>query len=157
MRKLFPFLMLFGLLVFTACDSDSNSDDGPSDSEQMVGTWAVVGLTDATGDRSGGLVESYNSVLITMGANGSVNMAVDAVIPQASISADGTYSVTESSKTLSVVLSVGGQDTPLSFTYEFANETTLQLTPSSTTTLLLGVLFQTSYADPVLFTFSKVG
>jgi len=93
MRKLFPFLMIFGLIVFTACDSDSNGDDSMSDTEMLVGTWAVSGLTDASGDRSAGLVESYNSVLITLGADASVRMAVDAKVPEASLTATGTHVV----------------------------------------------------------------
>jgi hypothetical protein len=152
MRKLFPFLMLFGLLLVTACDSDSN--DSASDSDSLVGTWAVVGLTDASGDRSAGLAESYNAVLITLGADGAVNMAVDAKDAAASLSADGTYTVTEASKTIAVTLPVA--PAPLTFDYDFVNATTLSLTPTPTTTLLLGVLFQTSYTDPVLFTFTKV-
>jgi len=157
MRKLFPFLMIFGLLVMTACDSDSNGDDSSSDSEMLVGTWAVAGLTDASGDRSAGLVESYNSVLITLTANGGVTMAVDAKVPEASLTATGTYTVNESENSMTATLEVLGQPTPLSFGYEFADDNTLRLTPVPSTTILLGVLFQTQYADPVLFTFTKVG
>ncbi len=161
MRKLTLLSMIFGLFVLTACDSDSNGGDDDHDhdhgTEMLVGTWAVSGLTDATGDRSANLVESYNSVLITMGNDGSVTMAVDAKVPEASLTATGTYTVNEDSHSLTATLEVAGQPTPLTFAYEFANDNTLQLTPTPTTTILLGVLFQTQYADPVLFTFTRVG
>ena len=157
MRKLFPFLMIFGLIVFTACDSDSNGDDSMSDTEMFVGTWAVSGLTDASGDRSAGLVESYNSVLITLGSDASVTMAVDAKVPEASLTATGTYVVDETGMTMTATLEVLGQPTPLTFAYMFHDDDMLHLTPVPSTTILLGVLFQTQYTDPVEFTFTRVG
>ena len=158
MRKLFPFLMIFGLIVFTACDSDSNGgDDSMSDTEMLVGTWAVSGLTDASGDRSAGLVESYNSVLITLGADASVTMAVDAKVPEASLTATGTHVVDETGMTMTATLEVLGQPTPLTFAYMFHDDDMLHLTPVPSTTILLGVLFQTQYTDPVEFTFTRVG
>jgi hypothetical protein len=157
MRKLFPFLMIFGLIVFTACDSDSNGDDSMSDTEMFVGTWAVSGLTDASGDRSAGLVESYNSVLITLGADASVTMAVDAKVPEASLTATGTHVVDETGMTMTATLEVLGQPTPLTFAYMFHDDDMLHLTPVPSTTILLGVLFQTQYTDPVEFTFTRVG
>jgi hypothetical protein len=157
MRKLFPFLMIFGLIVFTACDSDSNGDDSMSDTEMLVGTWAVSGLTDASGDRSAGLVESYNSVLITLGSDASVTMAVDAKVPEASLTATGTHVVDETGMTMTATLEVLGQPTPLTFAYMFHGDDMLHLTPVPSTTILLGVLFQTQYTDPVEFTFTRVG
>ena len=44
MRKLFPFLMIFGLLVLTACDSSDN-DSSSSDADVFVGTWALSGFS----------------------------------------------------------------------------------------------------------------
>jgi hypothetical protein len=154
MRKLTLLLMIFGLLV-VGCDNDSGSDDA-SDADALIGTWAVSGLTDASGDRSGGLLASYNSVLITIGSNSSVSMNVDAKDPVPDLNADGTYTLNESTKTLIATLSVSGQPTPLTFTYGFQGESGLKLTPVGSTTILLGVLFQTSYEDPVEFTFTKV-
>jgi hypothetical protein len=149
--------MIFGLIVFTACDSDSNGDDSMSDTEMFVGTWAVSGLTDASGDRSAGLVESYNSVLITLGADASVTMAVDAKVPEASLTATGTHVVDETGMTMTATLEVLGQPTPLTFAYMFHDDDMLHLTPVPSTTILLGVLFQTQYTDPVEFTFTRVG
>jgi hypothetical protein len=149
--------MIFGLIVFTACDSDSNGDDSMSDTEMFVGTWAVSGLTDASGDRSAGLVESYNSVLITLGSDASVTMAVDAKVPEASLTATGTHVVDETGMTMTATLEVLGQPTPLTFAYMFHDDDMLHLTPVPSTTILLGVLFQTQYTDPVEFTFTRVG
>jgi hypothetical protein len=149
--------MIFGLIVFTACDSGSNGDDSMSDTEMFVGTWAVSGLTDASGDRSAGLVESYNSVLITLGADASVRMAVDAKVPEASLTATGTHVVDETGMTMTATLEVLGQPTPLTFAYMFHDDDMLHLTPVPSTTILLGVLFQTQYTDPVEFTFTRVG
>lgn len=158
MRKLFPFLMLFGMLVLTACDSDSNDDDHDhdhSDAEELVGTWGVAGLTDATGDRSANLVQSYESVLITLGADNSVTMAVNARDDAGDLTASGSYTVDDNAKTLTATLSIGGAPTPLSFSYSFVDDNTLRLTPTPTSTVLLGALFQTSYTDPVVFTFVR--
>ena len=156
MRKLSLLLMIFGLLL-VGCDSDSGSDDS-SDADALVGTWAVSGLTDASGDRSGGLLESYNSVLITIGSDGSVAMNVDAKDPVPDLNATGTYTLNEATQTLIATLTVSGQPTPLTFTYSFQgnDDSGLSLTPVGSTTILLGVLFQTSYEDPVVFSFTKV-
>jgi len=153
MRMLSLFMLICGLLVVTGCDSN---DDSSSDADMFVGTWQVAGLTDASGDRSAGLAESYNSVRITLGNAGNVTMAVDAKVAAASLTASGTYSINETDDTLTATLEVGGNPTPLTFSYEFVDDSTLQLTPTSTTTVLLGVLFQTQYANPVLFTFVKI-
>ena len=155
MRKLSLLLMIFGLLL-VGCDSDSNGGDDSSDADTLVGTWAVTGLTDASGDRSQGLLESYNSVLITLGADNTLSMNVDAKDPVPDLNATGTFQLNESTKALSATISVGGQATPLTFTYGIVGESGLTLTPTGSTTILLGALFQTSYSDPVEFTFTKV-
>jgi len=149
-------MLVFGMLAFTAgCDSDSGSDT-PSDSDNFVGTWAVVGLSDASGDLSAGFAQGYNSVLITFGNDDSVSLAVDGVDPNPDQSYSGTASVNEATSSIVATLSVGGSPTPLSFGYDFTSDTSMTLTASSTTGLLLGVLFGTSYADPVVFTLAKI-
>lgn len=157
MRKLSLFMMLFGLIVFTAaCDSNDSDSDSSSDADAFVGTWAVVGLADANGDRSAGLAEDYNSVVIAIASDNSISLTVDGKDPNPDQAYSGTSSVNESTKTLTATLTVQGQPTPLSFTYNFVNDSTATLTASDTTALLLGVLFQTSYANPVVFTVAKV-
>ncbi|MDA0684776.1 MAG: hypothetical protein O2797_03260 [Bacteroidetes bacterium] len=157
MRKLSLYMMIFGLITFTAaCDSNDDSNDASSDADMFVGTWAVVGLADASGDRSAGLAEDYNSVVIAIAADKSVSLSVDGKDPIPDQAYSGTSSVNESTKTLTATLTVQGQPTPLSFTYTFMNDTTAALTASGTTALLLGVLFQTSYANPVVFTVTKI-
>lgn len=158
MRKLTLVLMIFGLLL-VGCDNDGGSD-AASDADALLGTWAVSGLTDASGDRSGSLLESYNSVMITLGAGSTIAMVVDAKTGEANTSDvtdyEGSFTLDEASKALIATLSVSGQPTPLTFSYSLQGESSLKLNPVGTTTILLGVLFQTTYADPVEFTFTKV-
>jgi hypothetical protein len=59
--------------------------------------------------------------------------------------------------TMTATLEVLGQPTPLTFAYMFHDDDMLHLTPVPSTTILLGVLFQTQYTDPVEFTFTRVG
>ena len=153
MRKLFPFLMLFSLIVFTACDSDSN-DDSTSVSDQFVGGWQLGGLSDGDGDRTAAFAQGYEAITIAFTDAGAVTLSVNAadINPVGDSSYTGTWSVEESSSTLTVSLSVAGTPTPLSFTYDFINDNTVALTASSSTSLLLGVLFQTSFAEPVTIT-----
>lgn len=152
MRKLFPFLMLFGLLLVTACDSDSK--DSASDSDKFVGGWQLGGLSDGAGDRTAAFAQGYEAITISFTQAGAVTLSVNAadINPVGDSSYSGTYSVVESSKTLNVSLSVNGTPTPLSFTYNFVNDNTATLTASSSTALLLGVLFATSFTEPVTIT-----
>ncbi len=156
MRKISLYMLVFTMLAFTAgCDSDSGSDDGTSDTEAFVGNWGFGGLTDGDGDRTLAFAASYNSVVISFTAGGAVSLNVDAIDDAADASFSGTYAVNEATSSIVTTLDVAGTPTPLSFGYNFVNDSTVTLSASSTTGLLLAVLFNSSFADPVSITLVK--
>lgn len=150
MRKITYMMLLLGLMV-VGCDSDSDGGD----SDTFVGTWTVVGISDANGDRMPSFEQGYESIAITFGADSQVTMDVDAILDAADVVYSGSYQSSEGSESLSVTLTTGQGPQTLSFTYEFETATRIALTSSSTTTTLLSVLLQTSLAHPVKITLIK--
>ncbi len=154
MRKLSTYLLLFVLMFAgSACDSDSNNDSG--DAKAFVGVWNLGGISDASGDRTAAFVAGFNSVAIGFENDLGFSLAVDAVINEADASYGGTYSLTESSSTVSVSIVVSGQAFPLVFTYNIVNDNQIKLTATGTTSVLLSTLFNTSFAAPIIITLVK--
>jgi len=159
MRKLFPFLMIFGLLVLTACDSDSGSDDTSSDADVFVGAWALSGFSTGGQDITSVVGQQYSTFAITFDNNDGVELTVvNVATPNEPTVIAGTYSVNEAASTISMNVSVSGQAASLSFTYSIANNNQVSLTASPTTTLLIAspLLLNTQLADPVVITVSRV-
>lgn len=156
MRKISFFLMFIGLAVFSmGCDSN---DDDAADTNPLVGAWGLGGLADASGDRTAGFAEGFNSVEITFNADNSMTMVVDSKVDGGDLSATGTYTSNASAKTVTASLSLGGQALPpLSFTYAEINANTIALTATGNTSVLLGQVFATSLADPVTITVVRAG
>jgi len=161
MRKLFPFLMIFGLLVLTACDSDSGDDHDHdhSDAEVFVGAWALSGFSTGGQDITSVVVQQYSTFAIVFDDNDGVELTiVNVATPDTPTVIAGTYSVNEATSTITLNVSVSGQDARLSFTYSIANDNQVALTASPTTTLLIAspLLLNTQLADPVVITVSRV-
>ncbi len=98
-------------------------------------------------------------VFITFDNNDGVELTVGNVAaPTEPTVIAGTYSVNEATSTVSMNVSVSGQDASLSFTYSIANNNQVSLTASPTTTLLIAspLLLNTQLADPVVITVSRV-
>lgn len=159
MRKLFPFLMIFGLLVLTACDSDSGNDDSSSDADVFVGTWALSGFSTGGQDITSVVGQQYSTFAIAFDDDDNVELTVVNVqTPNEPTIIAGTYSVNEATSTITMNVTVSGQSASLSFTYSIANNNQVALTASPTTTLLIAspLLLNTSLADPVVITVSRV-
>lgn len=159
MRKLFPFLMIFGLLVLTACDSDSGNDDASSDADVFVGAWALSGFSTGGQDITSVVGQQYSTFAIVFDDNDGVELTVvNVATPDTPTVIAGTYTVNEATSTVAMNVSVSGQAASLSFTYSIANNNQVALTASPTTTLLIAspLLLDTSLADPVVITVSRV-
>lgn len=158
MRKLFPFLMIFGLLVLTACDS-SDDDSSSSDADVFVGTWALSGFSTGGQDITAVVGQQYSTFAINFDNNDGVELTViNVATPNEPTVIGGTYSVNEAASTISMNVSVSGQAASLSFTYSIANNNQVSLTASPTTTVLIAspLLLNTQLADPVVLTVSRV-
>lgn len=156
MRKISLLLMFIGLAVVSmGCDSN---DDDSSDASALEGSWQLGGLSDASGDRTAGFADGFNSVIITFGADGTMTMAVDSKVDGGDLNATGTYTENATTKAVTANLSLGGQALPpLTFTYSEVNANTVALTATGNTSVLLGQVFATSLADPVTITVVRQG
>ncbi|MEQ9104168.1 MAG: lipocalin family protein [Rhodothermales bacterium] len=152
LRKLTLFVLLIGFVAVTA-GCDSNDDD---DASVVVGAWGLGGLSDASGDRTEGFSEGFNSVVITFNGDNTMSLAIDSKNDALDQNISGTYTTNESAESLSASLTVGGSSLPLTFTYEEVNSNSLRLTATGNTSVLLGSVFQTSLADPVVITVVRV-
>lgn len=152
LRKFSLFLLLIGFAAVTA-GCDSNDED---DTSVVVGAWGLGGLSDASGDRTAGFAEGFNSVVITFNDDMSMSLAIDSKNDALDQNISGTYTTNESAESLSAMLTVGGNTLPLTFTYEDVNSNSLRLTATGNTSVLLGTVFQTSLADPVVITVVRV-
>ncbi len=152
LRKLTLFVLLIGFVAVTA-GCDSNDDD---DASVVVGAWGLGGLSDASGDRTAGFAEGFNSVVITFNGDNSMSLAIDSKTDALDQTISGTYTTNESAGSLSASLTVGGNSLPLTFNYEEVNSNSLRLTATGNTSVLLGSVFQTSLADPVVITVVRV-
>jgi hypothetical protein len=152
LRKLSLLVLLVGFVAVTA-GCDSNDDD---DASVVVGAWGLGGLSDASGDRTEGFAEGFNSVVITFNRDNTMSLAIDSKNNALDQTISGTYTTNESARSLSATLTVGGNNLPLTFTYEEVNSNSLRLTATGNTSVLLGTVFQTSLADPVVITVVRV-
>lgn len=157
MRKLSLIMMIFGLLVFTACDSDSGSDD-TSDKDAFVGNWNLAGFSTGGQDITTVVGSQYSQFSIEFTSNDGAQLTVVNVeTPNEPTIIAGTYSVNESDNSIALDVSVQGTDVTLSFNYEIVNNNQIVLTASSSTALLMGspLLLNTSLADPVVLTVAR--
>lgn len=154
MRKLTSYVLLVGLL-FTAAGCDGGSNDDSSSTDVFFGVWGLGGISDGSGDRTAAFVQGFNSVGISFFRDGGFGLNVDSVDDELDASYDGEFTITESTKTLSVSILVNGQSFPLAFTYAIANDNRVSLTATGSTAVLLATLFSTTFAPPVTITLVK--
>lgn len=150
MRKLpvFVFALLFGLTSI-GCDS---AEDDPTDAELFVGTWNLVSLTDAEGDKTAGFAAIANSFRAELDSDNTAVITVDykaetglenRVIP-------GTYNVVEAEKAF-ILTPPAGPSVP--FDYEILSESRIRLSAASA---FINGLFQTdAYKGTVVITIEK--
>ena len=154
MQKLSTYILLFLMLAVSAgCDSDSKDDN--SDGDAFIGNWGLGGIVDASGDRTAGFVEGFNSVVIGFQSDGGFSLNVDAVLNEADANYEGEYTIVEQNSTVSVSISVSGQAFPLVFGYEIVNDNQIKLSASGTTAVLLASLFGETLTAPVTITLVK--
>ncbi len=153
MRKLTSILFL-ALIAFVGTGCDSNDD--PSDADLFVGTWALTGVSDASGDRLADFGAGFSSITLTNTADGNFTINVTPRQGQP-MAITGTYVVVENGETITLRASVGGQTIPLNFTYDFTSDTVVALTSDTTTAVLLNNLFGTTLQGQVTMTVTKAG
>jgi hypothetical protein len=155
MRKISLLLLIFGLIA-TGCDSNDNGGDGMSDAEAFVGTWGLNQVSDADGEVD--LASNFNSIAVTFTISDSFSLVIDAVESGSDLMLNGTYTVEESTNTITLDATIPNVGTiPLIFTYEFDGDNVLLTSGAQTTAALNGVLqLESPLVAPVVFTASPV-
>lgn len=155
LHKLFLSILTVALL-FTAVGCDSNDDDD-SDADVFVGTWTVQSISDDQGDKTAVFGAGVQSFVATLNANGNYSIVVDynaAAEAQGAtdVNLAGTYTVTETSNT--VTLSVPSLGASLPLTYNIQNNNTIVLSgPATLINLAFGT---TNYTGTVELTITRV-
>lgn len=152
MRKLTSILLL-ALIAIVGIGCDSNSDE-TTDTDRFIGSWALTGASDSTGDQSVAFGTAFSSVVLTNVSDGTFAIAVT---PRqgAATTISGTFTIVEASKTITLRAAVGGQTIPLNFTYSFTSDTVVSLKSDTTTAVLLNSLFGTTLEGQVTITITK--
>ena len=156
MRSLSVFLFVL-VTGFSAigCDSDS-SDNGPSDSERLVGNWIMSGVTDADGDQWDIFSAGFNSVVISFTQSGNYSIVIDSKLPDGDTTISGMYTVNEGTNSIALATEVAGQSLNLNFTYAFSSDTQATFTADPTTSTLLNVLLGTTLRGTISLILTKI-
>ena len=152
MRRLPVFILaLFVGLSVVGCDSN---EDDPSDAELLVGTWAMVNITDATGDKTAGFAELTDGVTASFTTQNAFTILVNykESVPRPDQTVPGTYTLDAGAKAL--VLATAGGGPSLAFTYSFVNDNQLRLSADAA---FINALFQpvTPYQGQVTITIQR--
>ena len=121
-RTLFYSLLTLVLLVVaTGCDSTDSDQDSATDI--LVGTWAVVSISDDTGDLTGDFTQIVESLTVDLQTDNDFTLILNyneqgEALGQEDINLTGTYSINESSNEITLTLPTGGA---LTFDYEIEN------------------------------------
>lgn len=156
MRKLSVFLFVLATgFAGIGCDSDS-SDDGPSDSERLVGNWIMSGVTDADGDQWATFSAAFNEVAVTFGSSGNFSIIVDSKLPDGDQTISGLYTVNETTNSITLATEVLGQAATLGFVYAFSGDTQMTFTADSATSVMLNFLLSTTLRGTVSLILTKI-
>lgn len=128
MRKL-PVFLLALLVALTAVGCDSDEDD-TSDAELFVGTWTLVSLSDAQGDKTAAFGQIANGLTADLNSDNSFLISVDYKEDSGieDLTIPGTYEVEAGSKTF-VITPPTGQNVP--FSYDIENESRIALSAAA--------------------------
>lgn len=150
MRKISLFLLIFGLIA-VGCDSN---DDDPSDAELFVGDWALSSLTDAEGAVA---LELYTAVSVSFDSDDSFSLDLEGGEGVPDLAISGNFVVTEADGEIrlnAVIPNVGS--IPLTFTYEFDGDDSVDLIAGPQTTAALNSVLGLELTSPVTFSVTRI-
>lgn len=154
MRKISLFLLIFGLIA-VGCDSNDNDEEASlTDAELFEGEWILTSLTDDDGPVE--LID-YVAVEATFLSDDSFSLFLEGGEGVDDLPLSGTWSLSESTGTMTLNASVPGVPTeiPLTFDYEIDGDNRKLIAGPQTTAALNGVL-ELALAAPVTFTIAPV-
>ncbi len=139
--RLLPVLVL--ALAAAGCDS---SDEVVLDAEFYIGTWSLVSVADASGDRSAEALALLDALTVRFDADGSFRLDADFVplvnaAGQPDVTTEGTYQAQPDLRALVLRVVVEGQTVAPSFQAAADSESEVTLTaPAVIVEQLLGAL-----------------
>ena len=139
------FYTLIAAVALVGCDSNDGDDEGPSDAERFLGTWAVVSAADQDGARDQTAVFSGLGVLsVDLKDDGTYSLLLQYNDPaEEDLSLMGPYTVNSAGGQLILTVSLSGLTVNLPFAYEFLSDTSVELTVDGPTlSLLLGAALE---------------
>ncbi|MDX1547738.1 MAG: hypothetical protein R3247_12155 [Rhodothermales bacterium] len=155
-RTLFYSFLTLALLV-TAVGCDSSDDDGDSDADVFVGTWAVVGIADDEGDQTLSFSQLVDAGTVNFTASNNFTLAVDYnEVAEAQgitdVTIPGTYVVDEGAETITLNTPLGA----LAFDYEIVNNDRIRVsTGAPTLNIALGLSGDRAYTGTVTLTVQR--
>lgn len=124
-------LLAFALLAFAGCDQ---AEELLADTERIVGTWELVGVSDSNGDRTAVANAAFDEVSITFGSDLVYNLFVD-FAPVGGLDAEqsygGNYTVVPATGFVTLTAEVNGTAGPIPFEYEFDGDDRIGLKADS--------------------------
>lgn len=148
-RKI-PFYLVALLFAVFAIGCDSN-DDELSDSERFIGDWEIAAVADSDGDQTAAFEAGFNSVAVEFTDTGTFTLTADPVQGD-DVVLEGPYNVNESANQVTVTISFGGQNIPLSLPYDFDGDDTVTL---SALAAILNPLLGTSLTGTAVITLER--
>jgi hypothetical protein len=155
MTKLFKYLLIaFVGLSVGACDSNDGDEDSAAD--QFVGEWVLTGAVDDKGDQFGTIGGTYSEILLVLRSSGSASVVGTSITGGDDVSVDGTYSVSESTKILTLVATISGiGEVTLPLAYDFLSSNAVDLTTNGFVTAALNAILGTSLVGSVAMSFER--
>ncbi|QXD16732.1 DUF5004 domain-containing protein [Rhodocaloribacter litoris] len=141
-------VLVLAALGLAACDSGG---DEPAPAELIVGSWVLVGVSDARGDQTPTFQQNFNSVQATFDADGTYRLVVD-LVEGDDLTLSGPYALSEAQGTLTLTVEFGGAPTPVPFGFTFRGEDTLEVRGASN---VLNLVLNTTLEGEVVLTLSR--
>lgn len=143
--------VLLFLVLLTGCDS---GNEGESDRELMVGTWALVEARDSQGDRTDE-VRALGELEVTFKANETYRLVFDPADGSADVVLENDYVLEETTNALTLRAVFLGNPVALPLTYDFEGEDQLVLQANSGAVALVNGLLETSFEGDAQLTLER--
>jgi hypothetical protein len=130
------------------CDSN---DDELSDSERFVGDWDITAVGDSDGDQTADFEAGFDGVTVVFTQGGTFTLTADPIQGD-DVVLEGPYNVNETAKQVTVTISFGGQNIPLSLPYNFNGDDEVTL---SALAAILNPLLGISLTGTAVITLSR--
>jgi len=141
------FAALLSTSVLSGCDNSEPADDAP----RFQGTWTLVGISDADGDKLASFTSNFDWLTAEFSASGSATFTARRVDATTTV-VQGTYVVDTADKSMSATVSVGSASTVLSFDYNFVSDNKMDL---ATSAIPLNIAFGTTLVGTAEITMDR--